>query len=251
MQRFPNGVGRPGFYAKQAPDHFPDWIDRVDVEVLETGEAQPQVVINNPETLVYLADQACITPHTWLSRAGDLHQPDKLIFDLDPPQTFESAREAARLLREFLDELGLVSYVMTTGGRGLHIGVPLDGRAEFEVVRGFARGLSNVLAAREPKKLTTETRKNARRGRLFLDYLRNAYAQTSVPPFAVRARPDAPIATTLTWDELDDPDLHSQSYTLANIRRRWADAGDPWADFHRRGQSLDEARARLAKIATS
>lgn len=251
MQRFPNGVDKPGFYAKTAPDYFPDWIDRVAVEVLETGETQPQVAINKPETLVYLADQACVTPHTWLSRTGALHRPDKLIFDLDPPESFEDARAAAQLLRRLLDELGLVSSVMTTGGRGLHIGVPLDGQADFDAARDFARGVCDALAAREPRKVTTETRKKARRGRLFLDYLRNAYAQTSVPPFAVRARSNAPIATPLRWEELDDPALHSQSFTMANIHHRWAEAGDPWSDFHARGQSLDEARTRLAEMAAA
>jgi bifunctional non-homologous end joining protein LigD len=249
MQRFPNGVDKAGFYAKEAPDYFPDWIDRATVEVLETGETQPQVVVNNPETLVYLADQACITPHTWLSRVDHLHNPDKLIFDLDPPESFESARAAARSLRTLLDELGLVAYIMATGGRGLHIGVPLDGRDDFDFARDFARSLSDVLAAREPDRLTTETRKKARRGRLFLDYLRNAYGQTSVPPFAVRARSNATIATPLWWDELDDPDLNSQSYTMENIRRRLEDVGDPWADFHQRRQSLREARERLKQLA--
>lgn len=251
MQRFPEGVDKPGFYAKEVPHYFPDWIDREQVEVLEKGEVQPQVVVNNAETLVYLADQACITPHTWLSRVGRLHYPDKLIFDLDPPESFESARTAARWLRDLLDELGLVAYVMTTGGRGLHVGVPLDGREDFEMVRTFARAVGDALSARFPEQLTTETRKQARRGRLFLDYLRNAYAQTSVPPFAVRARAGAPVATPLAWDELDDPALNSHRYTLKNIHRRLGEVGDPWADFHKRGQPLGDARKNLARLADS
>jgi bifunctional non-homologous end joining protein LigD len=248
MQRFPEGIGRPGFYAKETPDYFPDWIERVEVEVLETGEKQPQVVVNNAATLVYLADQATITLHTWLSRAGRLDRPDKLIFDLDPPESFEDARAAARSLRALLDELALTAYVMTTGGRGLHIGVPLDGRDDFDTVRAFARRAADLLAAREPERLTTETRKRARHGRLFLDYLRNGYAQTSVPPFTVRARPNAPVATPLSWDELDDPDLNSQRFTLRTLPRRLEEVGDPWADFYTRGQSLDEAKARLDQI---
>jgi bifunctional non-homologous end joining protein LigD len=249
MQRFPKGIDQPGFYAKEVPDYFPAWIERVTVEVLETGENQPQVVIDKPETLVFLADQACITPHTWLSRAGHLHTPDKLIFDLDPPESFESARAAARSLRALLDELELLSFVMTTGGRGLHVGVPLDPQDDFDRVRDFARRVGEVMEAREPDRLTTATRKKARRGRLFLDYLRNAYAQTSVPPFAVRARPFAPIATPLDWSELDDPDLNSQRFNMENINRRWEEKGDPWADFHERGQSLSEAEGRLERLA--
>lgn len=250
MQRFPNGVNKPGFYAKQAPEHFPEWIDRVTITVLESGEKQPQVVINNAETLIYLVDQATITPHTWLSRTTDLHHPDKLIFDLDPPKTFDSARAAARQVHALLDELGLPAYLMTTGSRGLHVGVPLDGQSDFDTVRDFARDLANALAARHPKELTIETRKAQRRGRLFLDYLRNAYAQTAVPPYAVRARPGASVATPLTWDELDDPDLDSQSYHVGNVLERIARIGDPWADFYKGGVSLTAARQRLKKVTT-
>lgn len=250
MQRFPNGIDKPGFYAKQAPDHFPEWIDRVTIRVLESGEEQPQVVINNPATLVYLVDQATITPHTWLSCTTDLNHPDKLIFDLDPSKTFESARAAARQLRALLDELELPAYLMTTGSRGLHVGVPLDGQSDFDTVRDFARDLADALAARHPKELTTETRKAQRRGRLFLDYLRNAYAQTSVPPYAVRARPGAPVATPLTWDELDDPDLDAGRYHVDNVLERIARVGDPWVDFYEGGVSLTAARQRLNELIT-
>lgn len=248
MQRFPNGIDKPGFYAKQAPEHFPDWIDRVEIEVLETGERQPQIVANKPETLVYLVDQACITPHTWLSRTDDLQRPDKLIFDLDPPQAFEAARAAAHSLRALLDELELPAYLMTTGSRGLHVGVPLDAQADFDTARAFARDLADLLAARDPERLTTETRKAARRGRLFLDYLRNAYAQTAVSPYAVRARPGAPVATPLTWDELNDPELTSQSYTIHNLFEHLERRGDPWANFYDYADSLKAARLRLDKL---
>ena len=249
MQRFPNGIDKPGFYAKQAPEHFPEWIDRVTIEVLESGEKQPQVVIEKPETLVYIVDQATITPHTWLSRTADLNHPDKLIFDLDPPQSFEAARATARYLRALLDELKLPAYLMTTGSRGLHVGVPLDGRSDFDTVRDFARDLADALAARHPDELTTETRKAQRRGRPFLDYLRNAYAQTSVPPYAVRARPGAPVATPLTWEELDDPDLDSRRYHVGNVLERIEQVGDPWADFYDHGVSLAAAHRRLDKLA--
>lgn len=248
MRRFPNGIDERGFYAKQAPKHFPDWIDRVEIEALETGKKQPRIVANKAETLVYLVDQSCITPHTWLSRADNPRRPDKLIFDLDPPREFEAARAAAHWLRALLDELELPAYLMTTGSRGLHVGVPLDAQADFDAARAFARDLANLLAAREPKQLTTKTRKAARHGRLFLDYLRNAYAQTSVPPYAARARPGAPVATPLTWDELNDPALTSQSYTINNLFERLEERGDPWANFYDYASSLKAARSRLDKL---
>lgn len=249
MHRFPNGIGEPGFYQKEAPDYFPNWIDRVAVEVEEDQEIQHQVVCNNPATLVYLANQACITPHVWLSRTDKLDCPDKLIFDLDPPGgDFEMVRAAARALREMMQEVGLVPFVMTTGSKGLHVVAPLNRDTDFDAARAFARELAETLAGREPDRFTTETRKNKRRGRLFLDYLRNSYGQHGVAPYAVRAKPGAPIATPLDWDELANHDLHSQSYSMQNIFRRLGQKADPWRDIMGHARSLKEARERLEKL---
>jgi bifunctional non-homologous end joining protein LigD len=248
MERYPDGTEAEGFYAKEAPDYFPDWIDRASVEVLESGETQPQVVCNQEATLVYLANQACVTPHLWLSRRDRLHYPDKLIFDLDPPsEGFEPVRQAARLLREALDEIELPSFVMTTGSKGLHVVVPLDRSAEFDVVRAFAKDLANMIAHRHPDSFTTETRKVQRKGRLFLDYLRNSYAQTSVAPYALRALPGAPVATSLDWEELENANLHSQSYTVKNIFRRLGQKEDPWKDMWRHACRLEAHRAKLSE----
>jgi bifunctional non-homologous end joining protein LigD len=245
MQRFPEGIGEDGFYQKKAPDHFPDWIRRVSIEVEERDESQPQVVCDDAATLLYLVDQACITPHVWLSRADALQHPDRLIFDLDPPSDdFAPVRFAARQLRDTLDEVGLAPFVMTTGSQGAHVVVPLDGAAPFDTVRAFAKDLAEVVAARHPERLTTAVRKNKRQGRLFLDYLRNSYAQNSVAPYAVRPLPGAPIATPLNWDELGG-DLHSQTYTLDNILRRMGQTDDPWADIQDEARALDAPRDRL------
>lgn len=252
MQRFPDGIDEGGFYHKEVPDYFPDWIDRVSVAVREEGSTQPQVVCNKTATLVYLANQACITPHVWLSRVDKLDHPDKLIFDLDPPGgDFEPVRAAALSLRDILEEVGLVPYVMTTGSKGLHVVAPLDRSADFDTVRDFTRNLAQVLARRRPDDLTTETRKNKRHGRLFLDYLRNSYAQTAVVPYAVRARPGAPVATPLDWDELSDSSLHSQTYTMHNIFRRLGQKDDPWRGIMRQARSLKEPRHGLDEISDS
>ncbi len=246
LQRFPDGIDAEGFYQKNAPAHFPDWIRRVSIEVKGRGERQPQIVCDDAATLVYLANQACITPHPWLSRADKLHHPDRLIFDLDPPSdNFAPVRFAAQVLREALDDLDLEPFVMTTGSRGAHVVVPIDRSAPFDPVRAFARDLAKVVAHRHPDRLTTATRKAKRNGRVFLDYLRNSYAQNSVAPYAVRALPGAPVATPLTWDELADPDLHAQTYTLTNIRRRLGQTDDPWTELPRRGRSLDARRDQL------
>lgn len=241
MQRFPNGIEGPGFYEKRIPEYFPDWIERTEVHVEGDKETQEQVVCNSAAALVYIAEQGCITPHAWLSRAGKLEYPDKMVFDLDPPaDDFGAARHAARALHKLLDAVGLASFLMTTGSRGVHVVVPLDATTDFETTRSFAKALLSILAGKESGRLTTEVRKNKRKGRLFLDYLRNSYAQTSVPPYALRARPGAPIATPLEWDELDKSDLHSQKYTMKNIFHRIARKGDPWQDFFTHPHRLSE-----------
>jgi bifunctional non-homologous end joining protein LigD len=239
MERYPDGIEGEGFYAKEIPDYFPDWIERARVKVLESGETQPQVVCNQEATLVYLANQACITPHLWLSRRDRLHHPDKLIFDLDPPgDDFEPVCQAAQMIRQALDEIELPSFVMTTGSKGLHVVVPLDRSSEFDAVRAFAKDLAGAIAGQHPDLFTTETRKDQRKGRLFLDYLRNSYAQTSVAPYAPRAKPGAPVATPLDWDELENSDLHSQSYTVKNIFRRLGQKEDPWKNMSRHAPKL-------------
>lgn len=247
MHRFPDGIDGKDFYHKEVPDYFPDWIDTVSVKK-EEGTIT-HVVCNKQATLVYLADQACITPHIWLSRQDRIHNPDRLIFDLDPPgDDFSPVRKAAFGLRELLEELGLASFPMTTGSRGLHLVVPLDRREDFDAVRRFARRVAETLAGRHPDELTVESRKNKRGNRLFLDTARNAYAQTAVAPYSIRARPEAPVATPLDWQELKDSELSARSYTMANIFRRLGSKDDPWQGLNRRGRSLGRARRKLEKL---
>jgi bifunctional non-homologous end joining protein LigD len=247
LQRFPDGIEAKGFYQKEAPDYFPDWIERVQIPLESKEETQPQVVCNYAATLVYLVNQGCITPHAWLSRVDHLHRPDRLIFDLDPfDDDFALVREAAGVLRTALEEVGLTPFVMTTGSRGLHVMAPLDGRTDFDTVRAFARHLADHMAEQQPEKFTTEVRKEKRNGRLFLDYLRNAYGQTAVAPYAVRPIPGAPVATPLDWDELNRSALHSQSYTVNNIFQRLGQKADPWREMEQYGRKLPEVRVKEA-----
>ncbi len=249
MQRFPDGIQNQGFYQREAPDYFPDWITRVSVRVKEDDGHQPAVVCDSEATLVYLVDQGLITPHVWLSRADRLHHPDKLIFDLDPPNSaFQPVRLAAQALRDLLQDLDLVPFVMTTGSRGAHVVVPLERGATFDAVRAFAEDVARVVAQRQPDRLTIEVRKDQRGDRLFLDYLRNAYGQNAIAPYGVRAKPGAPVATPLDWDELSDPDLHSQTYTVSNIFRRLGQKEDPWQDVMDHARPLAEARDRLNEV---
>ncbi len=249
LNRFPDGITKEGFYQKDTPDYFPDWIDTVEIEKKEGGK-NLQVVCNKTATLVYLANQGTISFHPWLSTTADLQKPDKLVFDLDPPQgDFEIVLAGAKTLQTLLeDKLGLNPFVMTTGSKGLHVVCPLKAEKTFDEVRAFAKDVANYIADNNPEMFTVETRKNKRKERLFIDYLRNAYAQTSIPPFSVRARNGAPVATPLSWDELDKKGLNSQSYTIKNIFKRLSQKDDPWKSFKKKATTLDNSIEKLNKL---
>jgi bifunctional non-homologous end joining protein LigD len=252
MQRFPNGIGRGGFYQKQVADYFPDWIERVTAPNRRTRNATIRdevtyMVCRAPDDLVYLANHACITPHVWLSRAPDIHHPDLLVFDLDPASADPRVlRLAAAALHELLDELGLPSFLKSSGSRGLHVVVPLVPAAETDEVNVFSQAVAEVLAARHPDELTTEGRIADRHGRLFLDTGRNGYAQTAVAPYSVRARPGAPVATPIDWDELGR--VEPRTYRVGNLRRRLARKPDPWAGMADRAAAFEPASRRLDEL---
>jgi bifunctional non-homologous end joining protein LigD len=247
VQRLPRGIDHPGFVQKDFDGNLPDWMSWAEVEK-EDGTLV-HALAERPEALVWLANQDCITLHTWLSRQGSLDNPDRLVFDLDPPgDDFGLVRATARTLADVLDGLGLASYVKTTGSRGLHVVVPLDADADFATVRRFAREVAEQVAADDPAHLTVEARKDKRGDRLYLDVMRNAYAQTAVAPYSVRPRQGAPVATPLAWDELDRRGLRSDRFTIRDIGRRLAERGDPWADMRRHARSLSRPRERLEKL---
>ena len=246
MHTFPQGVDAAGYFVKNEPRHFPRWIATVAVAKREGGTIH-QVLANDAATLVYLAGQNMITPHIWTSRADRLERPDRLIFDLDPAaQRFSEVRAAARALGDLLRDLGLVPYVMTTGSRGLHVVVPLRRTAGYVEVHDFARAVSAALVARDPDTLTTEFRRERRGHRMFVDTGRNAYGQHGVAPYAVRALPNAPVATPLHWSELNDRRLDPQGWTARTLEDRLADSGDSWQDISRQARALGPARSALA-----
>lgn len=244
--RYPDGIAGSRFFQKNASDHFPDWLRTVPVEKVEGGTVQ-HVVIDEPAAFAYLADQGAIELHAWPSRADNPGRPDQAIFDLDPPgDEPAAARSAARRVRDLLSELGLTCLLKTSGSKGFHVHVVLEGRDNFDQVRGFCGDVARLLARRHPEELTVERRKEQRAGRLYLDVERNAYGQHAVAPYTVRARPGAPVATPVDWEELDG--LSPRSYTAHNVLRRLAQKPDPWAGAWRRGQSLTEPCKRLADL---
>jgi bifunctional non-homologous end joining protein LigD len=188
---------------------FPDdGITKADL--VEYYEAVAKVMVPH-----FLAAQACVTPHMWLSRADRADRPDRLIFDLDPSTPdVEAVRDAARSLRTTLEDLGQRPFVQTTGSRGFHVVVPLDRRADFDEVRSFARGVADVVVEGDPTRFTTEQRRDKRGDRVYLDIMRNACAQTSVPPYAVRAREGAPVARRESPWERGKPAVRGASHSM-------------------------------------
>jgi bifunctional non-homologous end joining protein LigD len=248
LMRYPDGIEGHGFFQKNTPDYYPDWIRRVEVD--KKGGKVVHALVCGADTLVYLVGQNTITPHVWLSRADRLRQPDRIVFDLDPAPgaDFTAVRRAARRTGELLRELGLEPFAQVTGSKGIHVWTPLRRRATFEDVRPFARGVAELLTARHPDELTLEFRKAERHGRILVDVMRNAYAQTVVPPYAVRPRPGAPVATPIAWDELSDSKLRPDRWTVKSVRRRLESKGDPWADMASFARGLSRASKRLASL---
>jgi bifunctional non-homologous end joining protein LigD len=248
FERYPDGIETNGFMQKNASDYFPGWIRRARL-AKENGEVE-HAVAEAAATLVYLANQACVTLHVGLARVDRIHHPDRLVIDFDPSdEDFDKVKRAARAARRLLEETGLVPFAQTTGSRGLHVWVPLEPEATFDQVRGFAADLADRLVAQAPEELTTEQRKAKRGTRVFVDVARNAYGQTAVAPYSVRARAAAPVATPMDWAELDDPGLGPGRYTITNLFRRLGQKPDPWAEIGRHARPLAAARERLTALA--
>lgn len=235
LHRFIEGITEEGFYQKNASDYFPSWIPTQPVENSD-GSITNYVLCDKAATLVYLANQYCITFHQWLSTTAHINTPNRLIFDLDPgaaKNSFKTVCTTALELKALLEEHHLKPFVMTTGSRGLHVTVPLKPIHDFDDVREFARKIAGQLAAKHPTLLTNEIRKEKRQGRLFIDVMRNAFGQTAVTPYAVRALPGAPIATPLHWHELNDRTLTPTKYTIHNLLNRIDQVDDPWVTISR------------------
>jgi bifunctional non-homologous end joining protein LigD len=247
LWRYPRGIDQNGFVQQDFADSLPDWMGRVKVSKEDGTVTHPTA--DRRDALRWLANQNCVTVHAWLSKRDRLRTPDRIVFDLDPSVAdFAVVKATARTVADVLNDLGLVSYVQTTGSRGLHVVTPIKADTDYDAVRQFARDVADVVAADDPAHRTVEARKAKRGDRLYLDVMRNAYGQTAVAPYAVRARRGAPVATPLEWDELGRRGLRADTFTIRDVPKRVAERGDPWSDISRRGRSLTRAAQRLAKL---
>ena len=248
MERYPAGIHSKGFWQKDVSKGFPDWLQRVEVPKKDGVVHHP--VITDVPSLLWVTNQNTITQHVWGSRVPRLDYPDLCVFDLDPSRDdIADVRAAALGLRDLLQELGLPSWVKTSGSKGFHIVVPLDRKARIGPVAGFADAVGRLFVSLAPDRLTQEFNKVERRGRIYVDTGRNGYSATFAAAYTVRARPGAPVSAPCTWEEIERGEVGPQTFTLRNLPARIAQAGDPWADLLRRGRSLRLPAERLKKMA--
>jgi len=246
MERFPSGIGQKGFWQKSVAKGFPAWLERVAVP--KKGGVVYHPVVTDAESLQWLTNQNTVTQHVWTSRVPDLDHPDVCVFDLDPSADDAGAvRVAALGLRALLQELGLPSWVKTSGSKGFHVLVPLDRKAPIGTVADFAQAVGAAFVARAPGQLTQEFSKRDRKGRIYVDTARNGYGATFAAAYTVRARTGAPVSAPVTWDEMQRGKVTPQSFNLRNMPARIAKVGNAWDDMPRKGRSLTRAIATLRK----
>ena len=247
MERYPNGIAKKGFWQKDVSKGFPEWLERV--EVPKKGGVVHHPVITDKRSLLWMTNQNTITQHVWTSRVPDLTHPDICVFDLDPSRDDAADVRAAALdLRRLLEELGLPSWIKTSGSKGFHIVVRLDGRATTGEVVRFADGVAALLIRRAPERFTQEFSKADRHGRIYVDTGRNGYSATFAAAYTVRAKPGAPVSAPCTWDEIERGEAGPQAFNLRNMPARLAAIGDPWADLSRRGRSLKRPSLVLRRL---
>lgn len=246
MERYPAGIGKEGFWQKDVSKGFPEWLERVDVPKKDGTVHHP--LITDARSLLWVTNQNTITQHVWTTRAPDLYHPDVCVFDLDPSRDEpEALRLAALVLRNLLLELGLPSWVKTSGSKGFHIVVPLDGKAHTGQAAGFAHAVGALLVKRHPQVFTQEFHKADRGDRILVDTGRNGYSATFSAAYTVRAKPGAPVSAPCTWEEIERGEVGPQSFTLRTMAKRVADVGDLWGDMRKRKRSLRRAIERLRR----
>lgn len=247
MERYPAGIAKKGFWQKDVIKGFPAWLERAEVPKKAGTVHHP--LITDTRSLLWVTNQNTITPHVWTSRAPDLMHPDVGVFDLDPSRDEpEVLRAVAVALRELLDELGLPSWIKTSGSKGFHVVTSLDGKTPMGEAAGFAHAVGRLLVQRYPKQLTLEFHKKDRAGRILVDTGRNDYSATFAAAYAVRPKAGAPVSAPCTWEEVIRGDVGPATFTLRNVPARIRKIGDVWADMRKRKRSLRGPIARLKRM---
>lgn len=244
MERFHRGIGEKGFFQKSVTKGFPPWLGRVAVP--KKGGIVHHPLVTDTESLLWLANMNSITPHVWTARAPDLLHPDVLVFDLDPSEEDDDALRAATLLvRDSLSELGLESVVKTSGSKGFHVVVAVDGKSDYGECASFTHAFGRYLVQQHPDTFTQEFYKADRGRRILIDTGRNEFHATFAVAYAVRAKPGAPVSAPCTWSAIESGQVSPRSFTLRQMSDRVAAVGDAWATLYEQPQPLELAAERL------
>jgi bifunctional non-homologous end joining protein LigD len=247
MERYPAGIDKKGFWQKDVSKGFPAWLKRVEVPKKDGVVHHP--IVNDTRSLLWVTNQNTITQHVWGSRIPDLDFPDICVFDLDPSKNDPDAVRAAAIgLRDLLEELSLPSWIKTSGSKGFHIVVPLDGETPIDEVARFANHVGALFVKRAPEHLTQEFSKADRQGRIYVDTGRNGYSATFAAAYTVRAKRGAPVSAPCTWKEIEQGKVSPITFTLRNMPARVAKVGDLWADMRRRARSLKGPAEKLRRL---
>ena len=241
LVRCPSGSESSCFYQKHASESVPAAVPRV--PIAEKDGSELYMYVDGLPALLTLVQLGTLELHIWGARRDRLERPDRLVLDLDPDEALPFGRVAAAALRlrDLLGELGLESWVKSTGGKGLHVVVPITRRSEWEEARAFTKAVAGRLVAEDPDGFTARMSRSRRSGRIFVDYLRNAWNATAIAEYSTRARPGAPVAAPLAWDELSTRARTPPLLTIRDVPTRLAGGDDPWAGFDDVRQSITAA----------
>lgn len=229
LKQYPEGIEKAGFFHKHKADFYPDFLPVFEINMHKTHTTMQMTGTNKAKDLVYLAGQNAIEFHIPTSNIKHIEKPDQIILDLDPSDNdFEKVRVLALLAKEIIEEQNMDCFVKTTGNRGLHIHIPINSKLTYEKIKPISKELAQHIQEQAPELATTEIRKNKRGKNVFIDYLRNDYAMTAIAPYSLRANVNAGIATPISWEELKQGEIHAQSFTILNIKKRIEKDGCAW-----------------------
>jgi bifunctional non-homologous end joining protein LigD len=229
LNRFPGGVDTKGFWHKEVPAHAPDWLNRWHNDAAAADETQWYFVVDSPAAMAWMANYGAVELNPWTSRIPEVRRPTWALIDLDPGArtTFEEILVLARLHRTALEHLDVEAGVKVTGKRGIQIWVPVAPRYTFDQTRDWVETLSRAVGATVPELVSWKWSKSDRGGRARLDYTQNAINKTLVAPWSTRPAPGAPVSVPIEWDELDDPELTPDRWTIRDVGDRLVAVGDP------------------------
>jgi bifunctional non-homologous end joining protein LigD len=248
LKRYPDGIEKEFFFQKAAAASFPEWLHTEEIATSEDSKTR-FVICDDKASLLYLANLGCIDQNPWMSRVGSLDEPDFILIDLDPYHCgYDRIVEAAQLVKQKLDLIGLQGYPKTTGGDGMHVYVPVESGYTYEQTRNFAQILSHLVVTERPEWFTTPRHVASReKGKVYFDWMQNAEGKTISAPYVLRAYPGAPVATPLSWDEVK-PGLKPQQFHIGNVLRRFERVGDLFAGVLKKPQKIEPALEKISRL---